>query len=291
MSAESTRHRRRAVKRFEGAVRVATFLPPHQAARIRAVLSPADRIWMAESWQTLEALIRREPISVVVLDPAADGMMEAAVACRLIRDYASIPFVAYVPLDAPFARAITHMANNGLHDVLIVRCTDSPETIQETLERAGLVRELAELVVALQPWLEQIPSQLRNVLITALHHPDRFVSAKDIAASAGVTVSALYRSFRNAGLASPRHFVVGARAFRGYLYLRDSGFSIRDVASKLGYTHPRIFAHQMELVFRMRPSALRHVSDVEQPMREVVRCLSRADAHRPASQGTLTRTR
>jgi AraC-like DNA-binding protein len=219
--------------------------------------------------------VRREPLSAVVLNPAADGIMDGAHACKIIRRYSSIPFVAYVPLDAAFARVIAHMANEGLQDLLVVRSTDSPLRIRESLERVSFVRELAELITALQPWLQKIPPSIANVLVAALHRPHQFGRAEDVAAAAGVTVSALYRSFRQAGLASPKHFVVGARAFRGYLYLRDSGFSIRDVATKLGYTHPRIFAHQIESVFQMRPSALRRLSDPRDFLRHVLKWLCR----------------
>jgi len=76
-----------------------------------------------------------------------------------------------------------------------------------------------------------------------------------------MTLSALYRSFRNAGLNSPKSFVIGARVFRGYVYLRDVGFSIADVAMKLGYTHPRIFAHHIECVLGDSPSKVRRTLD------------------------------
>jgi AraC-like DNA-binding protein len=240
-------------------------------------MGPHDEICAAESWDALEALVKREPLSVVVLNPAADGVMDAAHACKIIRRYSSIPFVAYVPLDAPFARVLAHMANEGLQDVLVVRSTDSPAKIRESLERVSLVRELTELVAALEPWLQKLPHSITNVLVAALHRPHQFARAEDIAESAGITVSALYRGFRRAGLASPKHFVVGARAFRGYLYLSDSGFSIRDVSTKLGYTHPRIFAHQFESVFQMRPSALRRLSDPRESLRQIMNWLCRGE--------------
>jgi hypothetical protein len=39
--------------------------------------------------------------------------------------------------------------------------------------------------------------------------------------------------------------------------LRDAGFTISDVAIKLGYTHPRIFAHHIESVLGECPSKVR----------------------------------
>jgi AraC-like DNA-binding protein len=106
-----------------------------------------------------------------------------------------------------------------------------------------------------------LPAGLVDVLKDALHHPHEYASAEDVAAGANVTLSALYRSFRNARLNSPKSFVIGARVFRGYVYLKDPGFSIGDVAMKLGYTHPRIFAHHNESVLGDSPSKIRQSLD------------------------------
>src|SRR5712671_3230222 len=238
-------------------VRVAIFLPPQQTAQVMAAMRAHDELRVAESWDALEALVRVEPLNAVVLNPAADGTMDPTRACRLIRKYGSIPFVAYVPLDASYLRGIARMANDGLQDLIVVRAGDAPPRLRETLERVSTLRELAVLVDSLQPWLRRLPNSLAQVLTDALRQPHKYGSAEDVAASAGITVSALYRGFRSAGLNSPKSFVVGARVFRGCLYLRDEGFSVRDVAAKLGYSHPRIFAHQLECILGERPSTIR----------------------------------
>jgi AraC-like DNA-binding protein len=251
-------------------VRVAIFLPPPQSACVRAALEHHDEIREADSWVTLETLIRLEPLSVVVFSPAADGTMDIARACRLIRQYSSIPFVAYVPLDAPFARGIAHMANDGLQDLVVVRANDSPGRLRETLVRVSTVDELTLLIGLLQPWLNRLPAPLAEALVCVLRQPHQYGSAEDVAAAAGVTLSCLYRSFRTARLNSPKHFVVGARVFRGFLYLRDAGFSIRDIAAKLSYTHPRIFAHQIECVLGKRPSEIRYSPDIDETVARFV---------------------
>lgn len=251
-------------------MRVATFLPAAQAAHVRAALEPLDDISAANSWESLESVIRLEPLSVVVFNPAADGTMDVARACKLIRRFSSIPFVAYVPLDAPFARGIAHMSNDGLQDLVVLRANDSPARFREILTRVSSIEEVAAVVDALQPFLRVMPKGLTHILIDALRQPHMYASAEAIAAAAGMTVSGLYRSFRIAHLNSPKSFVVGAHVFRGYLYLKDIGFSIRDVAAKLGYTHPRIFAHQIGCVLGERPSRIRHSLDIDQAVERLV---------------------
>lgn len=245
-------------------------MPTRQATQIRAAMDIHDQVCVADSWERLEALVRVEPLSVVVFNPAADGTMDAMRASRLIRKYASIPFVAYVPVEPAFVRGIAHMSNDGLQDVVVYRSDDSPSPFHKTLERASLLPQVALLVGKLEPWFRQLPISLVDVLVDDLHQPHKYASAEDVAAAANMTLSALYRSFRSARLNSPKNFVVGARAFRGYVYLRDISFSVRDVAVKLGYTHPRIFAHHIESVLGECPSRLRHsLNDAEATSRIV----------------------
>jgi AraC-like DNA-binding protein len=242
-------------------LRVAIFLPARQTAQIRAAMDAHDQVCVADSWETLEALVRLEPLSVVVFNPASDGTMNATRACRLIRNYASIPFVAYVPVDPAFVRGIARMANEGLQDVVVYRSDDSPSPFRKILERVSSVTHVGTLVERLAPWFRRLPPSLVDVLVDDLQEPHKYASAEDIAAAADVTLSGLYRNFRSAQLNSPKSFVVGARVFRGYVYLRDAGFSIGDVAIKLGYTHSRIFARHIECVLGECPSRLRHSLD------------------------------
>src|SRR3954468_22797812 len=193
-----------------------------------AALQRQDEVCIAVSWDRLGALIHIEPLSVVIFNPAADGTMDVSRACRLIRRYRSIPFVAYVPLDAPFIRGIAHMSNEGLQDLIVVRVGDSPPRFRETLARVSSIQELSSLLEAMEPLLQRLPAGLSQVLVDALRQPHKYASAEDIAAAAGMTVSGLYRRFRGAHTTSPKGYVVGARVFRGYLYLRDAGFSVRD---------------------------------------------------------------
>jgi AraC-like DNA-binding protein len=229
-----------------------------------------DDLCIAYSWEHLETLIRLEPLSVVVFNPAADGTMDVSRACKLIRRFNSIPFVAYIPLDAPYARGIAHMSNDGLEDLVVVRANDAPAVFRETLMRASSIQEITAVVDALQPWFDCLPPTLTHVLTDVLRHPNAYASAEAVAASAEMTVSGLYRSFRSARMNSPKSFVVGAHVLTGWLYLKDFGVSIRDIAAKLGYTHPRIFAHQIECVLGERPSVVRHSLQMAETERRLV---------------------
>jgi AraC-like DNA-binding protein len=267
-------------------MRVAIFLPRRQAAQIMAAMDTHDQICVADSWERLETLVKLGRLSAVVFNPASDGVMDATRARELIRKYASTPFIAYVPVDAAFVGGIARMSNDGLQDVVVYRSDDSPSRFRKTLERASSFPQVSTLIGKLEPWFLRLPGQLVDVLLDDLHQPHKYASAEDIAASANMTLSGLYRSFRSAGLSSPKNFVVGARAFRGHLYLRDVRFSIREVATKLGYTHPRIFAHHIESVLGECPSRLRHSLDDAEAVKRI---LSWMGSSRRSSTARLVR--
>jgi AraC-like DNA-binding protein len=229
-----------------------------------------DEICVADSWEQLEAVVRLDPLSVVVFNPAADGTMDVARACKLIRNYGSIPFVAYVPVDAPFVRGVAYMSSEGLQDVVVYRSDDSPIRFHNILERVSSVPEVSTLFGQLLPSFRCLPPSLIEVLVDVIRQPHKYSSAEDVASAASITLSALYRSFRKSNLNSPKSFVIGARVFRGYLYLRDAGFSIGDVAVKLGYTHPRIFARHIECVLGGCPSKVRHSLGTVEAVRTVM---------------------
>lgn len=255
-------------------MRIAVFLPCAYVRHLVASLEDHDEICSADSWEMLETLIRVEPLSVVVFSPHADGTMDVSRACRLIRRFSSIPFVAYVPLDATFARGIAHMSNEGLQELVVLRENDTPARFRDVLTRVSSIREVTALLDALQPAFHHLPTILVQCLVDALRQPHKYPSAEAIAAAAGMTVSGLYRSFRTALLNSPKSFVIAAHTFRGYLYLQDAGFSVRDIAAKLGYTHPRIFAHQMECVFGERPSRIRYNLGMDDAVKQLVTWIS-----------------
>ncbi|HEV2038036.1 MAG TPA: hypothetical protein VGQ96_05450, partial [Candidatus Eremiobacteraceae bacterium] len=63
---------------------VAAFLPPRLLTHVKHVFADEPELFVASSWQELESLIRRKPISVVILDPTADGIMNVSAVAGLL---------------------------------------------------------------------------------------------------------------------------------------------------------------------------------------------------------------
>jgi AraC-like DNA-binding protein len=245
-------------------VSVVAFLPPRLLRHLQFIL-PRDRPpLVAKSWDDLERLIEVHPVSVVVIDPSADGVRETARFEQIIADYPSLPLVAYVTLTGESFRAVTELSQRGLKDVVLHTQDDSAERFLTLLNRVQASPLTARFVTALRPQLNQLPIPVAKAVESLFAEPHRYSGARDIAMTANVPIIRLYRSFHYAELASPKKVLVAAKLLRAYGYLSDPGHSIRGISKKLGYRHPRIFADHTFEVFGLNPSRLRsHMTEAQ----------------------------
>lgn len=236
---------------------VLIFLPERLRAHVRHVLVKEKEILIANSWEELDTVIREKPVTAVVLDPAADGVMNINGVLGILSRYPSLPVVAYVVLNQASFTAVTQLSKQGLESVVLHRFEDAPERFRATLERARTNPLAIQALSALKPQLTRLPVKLAQAVDEMFESPHRYLRANDLAMSAEMSSVRLYRNFEVAGLGSPKKLLVAAKLLRGYGYLKDPGYSIRDVAKKLGYRNPRIFGEHSSDVFGLRPSRLR----------------------------------
>ena len=98
-------------------------------------------------------------------------------------------------------------------------------------------RLLEQLTTALAP----LPPELRWVLEDALRTPGEVQTIQQVAARARVDRGTCARWFARAGLPSPREILAAARVLYAHRLLQDPGFTIDDVAKRLGYAQAKTF--------------------------------------------------
>jgi len=236
---------------------VAAFLPVRLLTHVKHVFADEPELLIAASWQELESFIRRKPVSVVVIDPAADGTMNVAAVAGILKRYPSLPLIAYVTLHAPQFSAVAQLGRLGLKEVVLHRFDDAPEGFKERVERAEGNALTHEVIEALRDRLGQLPRQLSLTIENLFEHPHRYSSALDLSMEAGVAVISVYRNIDGARLGSPKKLVIAAKVLRGFGYLRDPGYSVLDVSIKLGYKTARIFSQHWVSVFGQTPARVR----------------------------------
>ena len=256
---------------------VATFLPSRLLTHVKHVLADEPEIFVASSWQELESFIRRKPISVVILDPTADGIMNVSAVAGLLKRYPSLPLIAYVTLHAPQFNAVAQLGRLGLKEVVLHHFDDEPEGFRQRVERVEGNALTHDILEALRDRLSKLPRQLSVAVENLFDQPHRYMSALDLGMEAGIAIVSVYRNLDSAQLGSPKRLLIAAKVLRGFGYLRDPGYSVLDVSIKLGYKAARIFSEHWVSVFGVTPARVRTRITDEAAIESVLRWLGAGD--------------
>lgn len=238
-------------------LKVATLLPPRLLTQVRHALAGQREVLAAESWHSLDRLIKKTALRAVIIDPEAHGVVDSAAVVRLLTRYPSLPVIAYVTLGPATFSGVAHLSRLGLEHVILHRFDDSIERFKRTIDNVGADPLVRRIVEELRPTLRTLPLPLAMAVQQAFDEPQRFPTAVDLSNAASVPTVRMYQSFATAELTSPKNVLIGARALRAFSYLRDPGYSVTDVATKLGYLHPRILGCHVLKVFGLTPVRLR----------------------------------
>lgn len=74
---------------------VAAFLSPRLLTYVKQVFAEEPELLVASTWDELDSFVRRKPVSVVILDPLADGIMNISAVAGLLTKYPSLPLIAH----------------------------------------------------------------------------------------------------------------------------------------------------------------------------------------------------
>lgn len=236
---------------------IAVFLPPQLVAHVRHVFLNEADFYVAGSWEDLEAIIRREPVDVLIVDPSADGAVNIDAVAGILNVFPSLPLVGYVMLNPVSFGAIAQLSRRGLTHVVLHKFGDSRERLQQTIARVRIHPPSQRLLNILGPALKSMPISLSRSVAEMFERPHRYSTVLDIALAAHLPPVSVYRYLECAKLTSPKKLLIAAKMSRGLTYLRDPGYSVAEVARKLGYRHPRIFTSHTLEVFEHTPSRIR----------------------------------
>ena len=260
---------------------IAVYLPEALLAHIRHVFQAEPDFLVAKSWTELDTLIRDHPVSVVILDPAADGIVNIDAVASILNRFPSLPLVAYVTFSPQSFGAVAQLARRGLDHVVLHRFDDSRERLQQMIGRVRMDPMTVRSLEVMAPMLKLVPLPVARAVREMFDKPHRYQSVLDLALTAGCPAVTIYRHFESAKLPSPKKLLIAAKLLRGLSYLRNPGFTVHQVAIKLGYHTPRIFsAHAVE-VFGITPARLRSRVSSDDAFAQMLRWLGLPDANRP----------
>jgi transcriptional regulator GlxA family with amidase domain len=145
----------------------------------------------------------------------------------------------------------------GIREVLLDGYDDHPARLSEALVEEAAQVVSRQLMLELDDVMAEFPRELKWALETMVREPGSFRTVQDLADRARMDRRTCTRWFTKANLPPPSVLLTVIRVVYAHRLLQDPGYTVEDVAAKLGYSKPRSFAIQVKEIFGMTPGDLR----------------------------------
>src|SRR5713101_5400057 len=246
-------------------------VPDIQLLNLRRAAAARFTLARAGSWAEALSTIRTRPVELAVVDPLLSGEPRTHEFERLRVLFPSLPLVLYTTLTPRTAGVLLTLGQRGIEHVVFANYDDHPSRLAEVLgqeeARSSSRRLLDQLADALAP----LPSELRWVLEEALRAPGQVQTVGQVALRARVDRRTCERWFTRVGLPSPRHFLSAARVLYAHRLLQDPGFTIEDVAKRLGYAQTKTLQQHARSYLGLTAGEMRLRLDPVEALQRVTR--------------------
>ncbi len=233
-------------------------MPAERLFRLRSI-DPDRFVWEAVgTWPEAVDAIRGRPVEMAVVDPLLGSSTPRTHGIgRLRQFFPSLPLLVYTELAPATAGVLLELGRTGIRRVVVHRFEDAPGAL-----RSALVAELEQsasqqVIQGLGHILRDLPPELRLALEGMLHAPGDGPTVTALADRARLTRRTCERSFTKAGLPSPRVVMVLTRLLYAHRLLLDPGYTVEDVALKLGYSKTKTLQMHLRAVFGLTAGELR----------------------------------
>jgi len=218
------------------------------------------------SWADVVDTIRCRPVEMAVLDPAFDGHMRTREIERLRTLFPSLPVLIYTSLTPEAPSALLELGRIGIRRVILARFDDSPANLRAILRAELDTTASRKVILGIDRLLEGLPMQARWALEEMLHAPSEVAAVSALAERLSMRRRTCERWFAKVGLPSPRVVLVLARVLYAHRLLLDPGYTVEDVAVKLGYGKARSLQDRFKEVFGLTAGEVRLSLTVEEAM-------------------------
>jgi AraC-like DNA-binding protein len=212
---------------------------------------------IVETWaQALDSILK-EPLELAVLDPGLEGTPRTQEIERIRVLFPSLPLVPYTKLTPGVVSALLRLGRVGVREVVVAGHDDHPDRLGELLVHEAARSLSRQLIKEIGDLLVDCPGQLKWAIETIVREPAEFHTVRDLAERARMDRRTCVRWFTKAKLPPPSVVLMVFRVVYAHRLLQDPGYTVEDVATKLGYAKARSFAQHVKEVFGMTPGELR----------------------------------
>jgi methylphosphotriester-DNA--protein-cysteine methyltransferase len=245
-------------------------VPPTQVFRLRQAAPRRFEFVPVNRWGDVLETIRSQPVEMGVVDPLLSGEARSQEIERLRLLFPSLPLILYTTFTPSLAPVLLALGRQGLREVRFCRIDDHADGLRAALEREQARVCSRWLIDQIAAAVEPLPSEVRWVLEAALRSPEEVQTVRQLAALAGVGRRTCERWFVRAGMPSPRHFLAAARVLYAHRLLQDPGFTVEDVAKRLGYSQVRTLQQHARLYLGLTAGEMRLSLTPETALERVV---------------------
>lgn len=215
------------------------------------------RFLAARSWEEALDTILRQPVEMAVVDPVLSGEPRAQEIERIRVLFPSLPLILYTRLSPSIAPILLRLGQAGIRQIAIAHYDDHPARLSDLLVAETAQAVSNRLITAISDLLAGCPGELRWAIETIIREPTSVQSVQELAERARMDRRTCLRWFARAHLPPPSVILMVLRAVYAHRLLQDPGYTVEDVAAKLGYAQTRTFAQNVKEVLGMTPGELR----------------------------------
>ena len=223
-------------------------VPASRLARLSAAVSDGFTFEPAESWAEAIRVIRRRPVGLAVVDPFLEGEPRAHEIERMRAFFPSLPVVVYTTLGTAAAGVLLELGRIGVRRAIFAHFDDDPARLHTVLRDEWAMTAPHQVLQALGPLVERLPERVRWALEAAVQSPGD-AGVGEFARRAQLGRRTCERLFAKLGLPAPSRVLQVARLLYAHRLLLDPGFTVEDVARKLGYMRAQPLQLQLRSVF------------------------------------------
>ena len=245
-------------------------VPEIQYQKLRRATAGRFTFVHARTWDEALAAIRTRPVELAVVDPLLPGEARGQEIERLHLLFPSLPLILYTTLTPQIAPVLLALGNQGIRHVVFARFDDHPARLSEVLAREEARAASQQLLSQLAGALAPLPPDLRWILEETLRTPEDVQTVQQLAARAGIDRRTCERWFTRVGLPSPRHFLAAARVLYAHRLLQDPGFTIEDVAQRLGYARVKTLQQHAHCYLGLTAGEMRLSLSVDEALQAVL---------------------
>lgn len=225
----------------------------------------------ADGWAEAVELIRTRPVETAVVDPMLSGEPRTHEIERIRQLFPSLPLLLYTALGPQSAAVLLALGRSGVQRAIFHRFDDAPATLRATLQAELDQCASQQVLQSLGAALDGLPGQFRLALGAVLGPMNGTGSVGDLARFALVERRTCERWFVRSGLPSPRLVLMAVRMLYAHRLLQDPGYTVEDVALRLGYGKSRTMQMHCREVFGLPAGEVRITLSAEEAVAMVVR--------------------